>query len=249
MRRRCRSIRRCLPSCWARARAWPYATCSTPPRSSGSSPGCNTWCPSAGRDADEVADLLRMLGPLPTDAVRLRVREDARDRVEGWLSARAVPAGDSRAGRRDRPVGGDRGCRPTARCTGRLAPRRVPQAFLESSADPLGELVGRHARTHGPFTITQIAARFGLGPAVVRSALTQLVARGRVVEGEFLPQGAGDEFCDAEVLRQLRRSSLAALRAEVEPVPAQDYARFLPGWQSVGGRLRGGTVCSGCSSN
>ncbi|MBK8728228.1 MAG: DEAD/DEAH box helicase [Tetrasphaera sp.] len=194
----------------------------------------------AARDADEVADLLRMLGPLPTDAVRLRVREDARDRVEGWLSAlaqsrRVIPV---------RVAGIDQWA--AIEDAGRLRdalgaslPVGVPQAFLESSADPLGELVGRHARTHGPFTITQIAARFGLGPAVVRSALTQLVARGRVVEGEFLPQGAGDEFCDAEVLRQLRRSSLAALRAEVEPVPAQDYARFLPGWQSVGGRLRG----------
>jgi ATP-dependent Lhr-like helicase len=90
-----------------------------------------------------------------------------------------------------------------------------------------------------PFPASAVAERLGLGPAVVGQALARLAAAGRVVEGEFLPGGAGTEWCDAEVLRTLRRRSLAALRKEVEPVPVEALAAFLPGWQQVGGRLRG----------
>ncbi len=192
------------------------------------------------RDADEVADLLRMLGPMSADEILARVRPEGHPSVPAWLA-------ELEQGRRVlavRVAGVDRWA--AAEDAGRLRdalgvslPVGVPQVFLEPTSDPLGELVARHARTHGPFTVADVAARLGLGPAVVRGALAQLVARGRVVEGEFLPQGSGDEHCDAEVLRLLRRRSLAALRAEVEPVPPLDYARFLPAWQNVGGRLRG----------
>src|SRR5262249_677717 len=108
-------------------------------------------------------------------------------------------------------------------------------------ADPLGDLVVRYAKTHGPFTAVACAARFGLGVFVVEHALKRLSATGRVVSGEFSPAGAGSEWCDAEVLRLLRRRSLAALRKEIEPVPPRALARFLPRWQHVGGgeRARG----------
>ncbi|MCU1553276.1 MAG: box helicase, partial [Arthrobacter sp.] len=146
-------------------------------------------------------------------------------------------------------------------------PMGVPLAFIEPVADPLGDLVSRYARTHGPFTSAETAARLGLGVAVVGTALKRLAADGRVVEGEFRPHasspeppaaeietrasahpdaGSGtqqspaapslagvSEWCDAEVLRRLRRRSLAALRAEVEPVDAAAYGRFLPAWQNV----------------
>ncbi len=144
-------------------------------------------------------------------------------------------------------------------------PMGVPLAFIEPVADPLGDLVSRYARTHGPFTAAEGAARLGLGVAVVGTALKRLAADGRVVEGEFRPhasptEGAAasaavpasppgasisapaanlSEWCDAEVLRKLRRRSLAALRAEVEPVDGSAYGRFLPAWQNVrtpGGR-------------
>ena len=116
----------------------------------------------------------------------------------------------------------------------------MPQAFLEPVPDPLGDLVARYARTHVPFHATEVARAYGLGPAVATAALARLVSSGRVVEGELLPTGGGGtEFCDAEVLRMLRRRSLAALRAEVEPVTPVELSRFLQGWQGVGGRLRG----------
>ncbi|WP_209748652.1 MULTISPECIES: DNA glycosylase AlkZ-like family protein [Micrococcaceae] len=155
-------------------------------------------------------------------------------------------------------------------------PMGVPLAFIEPVADPLGDLVSRYARTHGPFTAAEAAARLGLGVAVVSTALKRLAADGRVVEGEFRPHatpphqvpgipepGEDDvpalpaastitlagtsEWCDAEVLRKLRRRSLAALRAEVEPVDAGAYGRFLPAWQNVRtpGRSRGQSALRG----
>ncbi len=105
-------------------------------------------------------------------------------------------------------------------------PPGVPAAFTEPVADPLGDLVARYARVHGPFSSTDVAARYGLGVAVVTGALRRLAAEGRVTEGEFLPGRRGAQWCDAGVLRQLRRRCLAKLRKEAEPAAA---ARPWPG--------------------
>jgi ATP-dependent Lhr-like helicase len=123
-------------------------------------------------------------------------------------------------------------------------PIGVPVAFIEPVTDPLGDLIARYARTHGPFTTSAVARRFGLGPAVARHTLGRLADERRILSGEFLTaareRGADDdEWCDSEVLRRLRLRSLAALRHEVEPVDQQTFARFLPVWQHVGGSLRG----------
>ena len=118
-------------------------------------------------------------------------------------------------------------------------PVGIAEAYLESPPDPLGDLVSRYARTHGPFATEDVAERLGIGIAVARSALRRLVDARRLVEGEFRPNGTSAEWCDAEVLRRLRRRSLAALRHEIEPVDQRVLARFLPAWQQVGGRLRG----------
>ena len=125
-------------------------------------------------------------------------------------------------------------------------PHGVPLAFIEPVADPVGDLVSRFARTHGPFTAPDVAAALGLGVAVVLSVLERLVADSRVMvrgvpAGRDARRGAAarTEYCDAAVLRMIRTRSLAALRAEVEPVDQQTFARFLPGWQGIGARLRG----------
>ena len=190
------------------------------------------------RHAEDVADLLRALGPLSTQEVAARSREP--EAVHAWLTqledARRVIAA--------RVAGDDRWA--SVEDAGRLLdalgtalPVGVPEVFREPVADPLGDLLARYARTHGPFTVVEAAHRFGLGPAVAAAALARLVADGRLVEGELRPGGQGLELCDAQVLRSIRRRSLAALRHEVEPVGVEDLARFLPGWQGVGGRLQG----------
>jgi len=186
------------------------------------------------RDVEGVADLLRVLGPLST--------AEAVDRgaTPGWLAALE----EARRAVRLRVAGEERWV--AVEDAGRLRdalgtplPTGIPDAFLEPLRDPIGDLVARFARTHVPFLTGDVAARFGLGTAVVEQALARLAGTGRVVAGEFLPGGAGAEWCDAEVLRTLRRRSLAALRKEVEPVPVEALASFLPSWQQVGSRLRG----------
>ncbi|MDP9822679.1 ATP-dependent Lhr-like helicase [Nocardioides massiliensis] len=194
------------------------------------------------RDAEGVADLLRLLGPLTTDEVAARAVEgaDAATWVAELAAARRVVE--------VRIAGEERWA--TVEDVGRLrdglgvpVPPGTPSAFTESVEDPLGDLVGRYARTHGPFAAAECATRLGLGVAVVRQTLLRLAASGRVLEGEFRPGGVGEEWCDAEVLRRLRRRSLAKLRQEVEPVEPAALGRFLPAWQSVGAtgssRLRG----------
>ncbi|MEW5625554.1 DEAD/DEAH box helicase [Streptomyces hydrogenans] len=187
------------------------------------------------KDSEGVADLLRVLGPL-TDAELA-----ARGAEEDWVrelarSRRAIAV--RIAGTEHWAAIEDAGRLRDA--LGTALPVGVPEAFTEPVKDPLGDLLARYARTHGPFTSSQAAARFGLGTAVTDGALQRLAAAGRVVQGEFHPSGIGQEWCDAAVLRRLRRRSLAALRHELEPVPPAALATFLPQWQHLGGSsLRG----------
>ncbi|MCD4535588.1 ATP-dependent helicase [Nocardioides sp. cx-169] len=186
------------------------------------------------RDAEGVVDLLRMLGPLSAAQVAARTVDDAD--VTGWLGALA----DARRVVAVRIGGEERWTvvEDVARLRdglGTPVPPGTPDAFTEPVEDPLGDLLSRFARTHGPFTTEQVAERFGLGAAVVRHTLQRLAAQGRVLEGEFRPSGSGSEWCEAEVLRKLRRRSLARLRKEVEPVEPEALARFLGAWQHVAG--------------
>lgn len=189
------------------------------------------------RDAEGLADLLRLLGPLTAEEAALRCVADP----TGWFA-------DLRVARRAlRVTFADRtwwvAVEDAARLRDALGvplPIGTPAAFVEPVPDPLGDLVGRYARTHGPFGTAAVAARFGLGTAVAAAALHRLATEKRVVEGEFTPAATGSEWCDTQVLRRLRRRSLAAARHEVEPVPTAAFGRFLPAWQHVGTReLRG----------
>lgn len=128
---------------------------------------------------------------------------------------------------------------------GTALPVGVPVAFTEPMADPLGDLVSRYARTHGPFTVSAIAERLGVGAAVARHTLQRLEAQGRTVSGFFLPEGSAasladePEWCDTEALRRIRMRSLAALRGSIEPVAPAAYARFLPAWHHMDRPLEG----------
>jgi ATP-dependent Lhr-like helicase len=109
-------------------------------------------------------------------------------------------------------------------------PGGLPEAFLADVPDALRVLVARFARTHGPFTTEELRERYGVDAAAV---LRELERAGEIVQGELRPAGTGREWCDVEVLRRLRRASLAALRKEIEPAEQQALAAFLPAWQGV----------------
>jgi ATP-dependent Lhr-like helicase len=112
-------------------------------------------------------------------------------------------------------------------------PPGLAASLLEPVAQPVLELVRRYARTHGPFTVREAADRFALDTEAVENVLRQLAHEGRVLEGGFRPGGLHREWCDAEILRQIRRKSLARLRREVEPVEQRTLARFLTHWQGL----------------
>jgi ATP-dependent Lhr-like helicase len=180
------------------------------------------------RDAEDAADLLRLLGPLSTaEAARRGIEED-------WL----VGLEKARRGIRVRIAGEERWA--AIEDAGRLRdalgcplPVGVPEAFTEPAADPLGDLVARYARTHAPFTVEEAAGHFGLGGAILRAALERLAAQQRVVRGGFRPETAGEQWCDARVLRRLRRRTVAALREQAEPVAPTSLARMLPAWHGI----------------
>jgi ATP-dependent Lhr-like helicase len=118
-------------------------------------------------------------------------------------------------------------------------PPGIPESLLEPVRDPAGDLARRYARSHGPFTASEFAARYALGVAVAEALLRRLTAEERLVEGEFRPGGTGREWVDAGVLRSIRRKSLARLRQEVEPVDADALGRFTVAWQGIGSGRRG----------
>ena len=112
-------------------------------------------------------------------------------------------------------------------------PPGLATALLEPIAHPVLELIRRYARTHGPFTTREATDRFALDAEAVETALRHLAHEGRVLEGGFRPGGLHREWCDAEMLRLIRRKSLAKLRREVEPVEQHTLARFLTHWQGL----------------
>jgi ATP-dependent Lhr-like helicase len=182
---------------------------------------------------DQVHDLLRRLGDLSLDEAGARTTGG---RVEASLHLAELAS--SRRAVRARIGGEERwiAMEDVARYrdgVGVAAPPGVPQAFLAPVVGALDGLLARWARTHGPFLPAEPARRWGLPIGVIDDALHRLVANGSLLSGEFRPGGAEREFCDPEVLRLLRRRSLAKLRREVEPVDPIALARFLPAWQGV----------------
>jgi ATP-dependent Lhr-like helicase len=188
------------------------------------------------RHADDVHDLLRTLGDLSEVELTARMPTPADDTLVGALLH------DRRAFRLT--VGGEEriaAAEDAARyrdALGAAVPLGLPAAFTDPVDHPLTDLVARFARTHGPFVTGEPAQRFGVAPERVDAALHDLERAGRLVRGEFRPDGTEREWCDPEVLRRLRRRSLARLRQEIEPVEPAVLGRFLPAWQGVGAGRR-----------
>ena len=185
------------------------------------------------RSPDQLHDMLRELGPLSRRDVAARSLEPAQvsvweqELVDSHRAAVVMLGGQERLA----------AIEDTARLRDALGvtpPRGVPLPFLEQVEDPLGDVVGRYARTHAPFGADTAATALGLPVGVVTEVLRRLEGLGRVASGAYRPGGEGREWVDLEVLRRLRRRSLAVLRKEVEAVDGSALGRFLPAWHGVG---------------
>jgi ATP-dependent Lhr-like helicase len=183
----------------------------------------------ATRSDDNAWDIIRVVGPL----------KDSECEARGIAAHRRVNLLDSRrvfefhhANSNWLAVSQDAGLlRDALRI---VPPTGVESAYLDPRPDPLLDLVHRYANCHGPFVTTDICERFQVGESDVVSRLEQLRDQGTVVRGAFHPEQTGTEWCQADVLRSIRRASAAAYAGQVEPIDPQTFAQFPTKWQPVG---------------
>lgn len=194
------------------------------------------------RDKDDLLDVLRRVGDLSEAELAERLgkvapaqehwgawlqqlrQEHAVTPVRMWGEIRLIASEDA-ARYRD--------------ALGVTLPVGLPAEYLTPVKQPLVDLLLRYAKTHGPFAASTAAARFRLGHEAIVSAIEKLEADGLLVRGEFLIDGEGVEYVHPDVLRRLRRFSLAQLRHELEPLDAPGYTRFLLSWHAVGAKKGG----------
>ena len=187
-------------------------------------------------DRDALQQILRRIGDLTLEEIEARTAEgySGRSMIENLVRERR--AAEVRVNGEARFIAAeDAGLYRDA--LGVSPPGGLPQSCLEERPDPLVTLFSRYARTHGPFPTAQLRDRYGVDPT---PALQQLEADGTLVRGEILPGGSEREWCEADVLRRVRRASLAHLRQEVEPADARTYARFLSSWHGIDRYRRSG---------
>lgn len=198
------------------------------------------------KHADAIHDRLLALGDLSRDEIALRAAPelDVEATLDELVRHRRVVR--AAIGNEQRYVAVEDVAKYRD-ALGMVYPPGLPQSLLGPVADALGQLIARFARTHGPFTAEEIVTRFGIGIGPVSSVLRARAEDGRLVEGELLPtrllhergRRGGREHCDPEVLKQIKRRSLAKLRAQVEPVDPKAYARFAATWHGLGSDRRG----------
>jgi ATP-dependent helicase Lhr and Lhr-like helicase len=182
------------------------------------------------RDADDLHDALRQLGDLTVDEVRERATDDP----EPWLRAlgSARRAVHVRVAGRDAWIAiEDAGLYRDA--LGTAPPAGVASVFLETVQQPVEALLRRWSRTHGPYPTRDVAERYGIVPAQAEMLLQRLAGEELLLHGAFRPGGSEAEWCDPDVLRQIKRRTIAHLRGQVAPVPREVLGRFLPAWHRV----------------
>ena len=184
------------------------------------------------RSLDGMSDLLKDIGPLSLEEATMRTHEPTNAPL--WLDALT---GSERVAHLDvNGVAQYVAVEDLARLRDSIGlepPQRTPSDLLEPVADPLGDIVGRYARTHGPFTTAEAAERTGLTVSTVAEVLARLERSAKVAAGGYRPGGTEHEWVSLDVLRRLRRRSLANLARQVEATDHIAYARFLPSWQGL----------------
>jgi ATP-dependent Lhr-like helicase len=188
------------------------------------------------RTADGVHDLLLRLGDLTLQEIQDRASVDAGEVTDALARARrAVKVG----------IAGEQRLVPVEYAgryrdaLGVPLPTGLPESLLEPQPNAAADLARRYARTHGPFTSAELAARYALGRATADLILEEIASAGRLLQGEFRPGGSGREWCDPDVLQSIRRRSLAKLRKQIEPVEPHVLVRLVTSWQGVVRRRSG----------
>ncbi|HZB25152.1 MAG TPA: helicase-related protein, partial [Vicinamibacterales bacterium] len=182
------------------------------------------------KSVDGVHDMLLRLGDLTRDEIALRSRVDADAALKELLATRRAIMVNIGGQARALPVEYSGRYRDAL---GVPLPQGLPESLLQPTANAALDLARRYARTHGPFTTEEFAARYALGRAAAQVLLKELSAAGRLLEGEFRPGGSGREWSDPDILQSVRRRSLAKLRRQVEPVEPQVFVRLLASWQGL----------------
>ena len=184
------------------------------------------------RNPDELHDVLRHVGDLSLEELRERSVADPAPWLEQLRTERRAFPG--RVGGREAWLAVE-DVALYRDALGTAPPAGVSAAYLKPEENPVAMLLLRWARTHGPFTAAEVAARYGMVPAQVRLLLEASAREQRLLRGEFRPGEHGEEWCDPDVLRQIKRRTIAKLRGQVAPVPRQVLGRFLPSWHRVSG--------------
>jgi ATP-dependent helicase Lhr and Lhr-like helicase len=185
---------------------------------------------------EQLVDLLRRLGDLTTTEVESRCQENPSNWLRSLLQERRIV---------EMMVGSEKRWLVVEDAAlyrdafGAMPPKGLPTSLLGRVERPLEQVFGRYSRTRGPYLLDGLARRYGMKAAQAEPALRTLCARHRLLEGGFLPHGSGREFCNPDVLRTIRRRTLAKLRNAVAPVEAATLCRFLLDWQGLsrGSRL------------
>ncbi|MEO6213715.1 MAG: crosslink repair DNA glycosylase YcaQ family protein [Vicinamibacterales bacterium] len=188
------------------------------------------------RSVDGIHDLLLRLGDLTRDEIAARSRIPAAAAVGELTQARRLIAISIGSEQRLLPVEYAGRYRDAL---GVPLPQGLPESLLQPSPSAATDLARRYARTHGPFTTDEFAARYALGRGTAAAILKELAAAGKLLEGEFRPGGSGREWCDPDILQSVRRRSLARLRKQVEPVEPHIFVRLLTSWQGLVRRRAG----------
>ena len=178
-------------------------------------------------NAEQLIDALRVLGPVPLAELGL-VSEVSAEDAERELGRRIM---------RVRIAGVEHVAQSLDAALlrdglGVPVPPGIPVA-PDLVPDALEQLVARWARTRGPFTHSDVGGAFGLAASVAHSIVGGLVASKTLVQGRYRRDVDEPEFLAPEVLKTIRSRSLAAARAQTEPVSPSTFGRFLPKWQQV----------------
>jgi ATP-dependent Lhr-like helicase len=183
-------------------------------------------------DADQLVDILRKVGDLSADELAARCEHAP----EQWLETllRQIRVVSMRVAGKTRFVAAEHAAL-LRDAVGSMPPAGISPTLLEPVQHPIRQLAVRYAKTHGPFTTKEFAQRYQLRPAQAEPVLIALMNAGRIVRGELRPLGNEREWCDENVLKRIRRRSLARLRGQAAPVGPEAYGRFLPAWHGIVG--------------